>query len=367
MSINRVRISQLRNIEHAELDLRRINLLCGANGSGKTSVLEAIYLLGSGRSFRSARLDPLIRHEARRCTVFASVSSGEGAQGPAVAMGVSRDREGALVGRIQGQAIRSAAELAWRLPVQLINSSTFDLIEGGPRARRRFLDWGVFHVEHGFQRLWLDVERSLRQRNALLRRGRIPTPELETWNTRFVADAKRLDELRQGYFNQFYPVFQQILAELLQVDALELRYFRGWDAERELGDVLAEHLERDRDRGFTVHGPHRADLRVRSRGLNAAEVLSRGQQKLVVAAMKMAQGQLFMTRSARHCVFLVDDLPAELDREHRRQLCGLLARMRCQVLLSCVDADELRDCWAGVDPQQIQMFHVEQGAFSAPN
>ncbi|MCG3171284.1 MAG: DNA replication and repair protein RecF [Pseudomonadales bacterium] len=360
MLIQRLRIAQLRNIEQAELNLRRINLLCGPNGSGKTSVLEAVYVLGSGRSFRSARLDPVIRYDADSCTVFASVTPG-GPDPVPVAIGVSRERDGSFSGRIQGQAVRNSAELALRLPLQLINSSTFDLIEGGPKVRRQFLDWGVFHVEHEFHRFWMDVHRCLRQRNALLRRDRIRAVELAAWDNRLTAGAQRLHELRERYFERFRPVFQQTLRELLQVDDLELGYSRGWDTSRELGEVLQEQLERDRERGFTHSGPHRADIRVRLRGKNAAEVLSRGQQKLVVAAMKLAQGRVFMAESGRGCVFLIDDLPAELDRKHRQQLCGLLDAMQCQILLSCVDAEELRDCWDGVARQQIQLFHVEHG------
>jgi DNA replication and repair protein RecF len=364
MSIRRLRISQLRNILTAELELGHVNLLCGPNGSGKTSVLEAVFILGSGRSFRATRLDPVIHHDSRECTVFA-VLEDEGSGGAPVAIGVSRDRDGSFTGRIQGQAVRSAAELARRLPVQLINSDTFSLLEGGPRVRRQFLDWGVFHVEHGFHRLWLDVHRCLRQRNSLLRHDRISNVELETWNNRLAEGAAQLDEQRERYFEAFYPVFQQTLCELLNLDGLELSYLRGWDRERELAAVLAEQIQRDRVRGFTHSGPHRADIRVRIRGLSAAEVLSRGQQKLVVAALKLAQGRLFAATQGRECVFLVDDLPAELDRAHRRQLCELLGAMRCQVVLSCVDANELEDCWHGLARDELKLFHVEQGALRA--
>ena len=171
--------------------------------------------------------------------------------------------------------------------------------------------------------------------------------------------------MRQHYFDAFHPIFLQTLRELLSLDGLELAYQRGWDRGRSLEAVLAEQIEKDRVRGFTQSGPHRADVRVRLRGINAAEVLSRGQQKLVGAAMKLAQGRLFSARQGRDCVFLVDDLPSELDRVHRRQLCQLLGGMRCQVLLSCVDASELSGCWDGLAANEMKLFHVEHGALSA--
>lgn len=359
MSIQRLRISQLRNIVEAELELGRINLICGPNGSGKTSILEALFLLGSGRSFRATRLDPVINHDAQQCAVFAALADQDG--GAPSTMGLSRHRDGGFEGKIQGQAVRSSADLARRLPVQLINSSTFDLLEGGPRVRRQFLDWGVFHVEHGFHRLWLDVHRSLRQRNSLLRHARIPREQLDAWNTRLAESAQHLDLLRRAYFDAFYPVFQSTLRELASMDGLEISYSRGWDRERDLLELLEQQLERDRERGHTQIGPHRADLRVRIRGLSAAEVLSRGQQKLVVCAMKLAQGRMFAGRGGHDCLFLVDDLPAELDHRHRRVLCQLLGSLQCQVLVSCVDPADLAGCWDQTPAESLKMFHVEQG------
>ncbi|MBK7730208.1 MAG: DNA replication/repair protein RecF [Gammaproteobacteria bacterium] len=365
MSIRRLRISQLRNILDAELDPARINLICGPNGSGKTSALEAVFLLGSGRSFRATRLEPVINHGASQCTVFASIEAKGG--GAPVAMGLSRHRDGGFEGRIQGQAVRSSADLARKLPIQLINSSTFDLLEGGPRVRRQFLDWGVFHVEQGFHQLWIDVHRCLRQRNSLLRHARIPADQLQAWSLRLAAAATQLDLLRHRYFEAFLPVFRRTLGELTDIEGLELGYLRGWDKGRELFQVLDDQFERDRDRGFTQAGPHRADLRVRVRGLSADEVLSRGQQKLVVCAMKLAQGRVFAAANGQDCVFLVDDLPSELDRRHRRVLCQLLGALECQVFVSCVDATDLDGCWEGLPGGVTKVFHVEQGRFATPD
>ena len=162
-------------------------------------------------------------------------------------------------------------------------------------------------------------------------------------------------------------MFRSTLGELTHIDGLELSYLRGWDRGRELREVLDEQFERDRDRGFTQAGPHRADLRVRVRGLSADEVLSRGQQKLVVCAMKLAQGRLFSAANSQDCVFLVDDLPSELDRHHRQLLCQLLGALECQVFVSCVDVTDLDGCWNGLPNGVTKVFHVEQGRFITPD
>jgi DNA replication and repair protein RecF len=358
VAIRRLRIQELRNLRQVELEFLRLNVLAGPNGSGKTSVLEAVYLLGSGRSFRSVRLEPVIHHSAERCVVHATVSL----RGDAPAsMGIARDREGAFEARLNGKSVTSTAELARTLPVQLINSDTFALLEGGPKNRRQFLDWGVFHVEHGFHAVWVDVQRSLRQRNALLRHARLVRDELDAWDRRLASSAEQLDSFRRSYFEQFRPLFAETLSELTSLEGLELSYHRGWDRERSLAEVLVEQTQRDRERGFTGSGPHRADIRVRFQGQNASEILSRGQQKLVVCALKVAQARLFQTLTGRECVFLVDDLPAELDRGHRSTLCSLLDALGCQVLISCVDAADLEDCWREPSLNELRVFHVEHG------
>lgn len=360
MTVRRLRIQDLRNIQGAELDLAQVNVLAGENGSGKTSVLEALYLLGSAKSFRASRPEAVIRDQSPSCTVFAQIA--DPGSSASTAIGVTRSRSGDFEGRIQGRAVQNTAELARLLPIQVLNSASFDLLEGGPKSRRQFLDWGVFHVEHAFHPAWLDAQKTLRQRNALLRHARIAPAELQVWDDRLAASAAVLDALRRRYFEAFYPEFEATLGELLAIEGLELGYYRGWDRERDLKDVLGEQFERDHERGFTHSGPHRADIRLRKLGRNAEEVLSRGQQKLVVSAMKLAQARLFSAMRGRHCLFLVDDLPAELDRGHREQLCSVLSRLECQVVVSCVDADDLDGCWAGVPEDAIRRFHVEQGA-----
>lgn len=180
MSLSRITVTAVRNLHPVTLSpSSRINILHGANGSGKTSVLEAIHLLGLARSFRSTRLQPVIHYEQPACTIFGQVQLAEGGSSN---LGISRDRQGELQIRIDGQNARSAAQLADLLPLQLINPDSFRLLEGAPKIRRQFLDWGVFHVEHRFLGAWQRLQKALRQRNSWLRHGTLDGASQAAWD-----------------------------------------------------------------------------------------------------------------------------------------------------------------------------------------
>lgn len=360
MSLTRISVTGVRNLQPVTLTPSpRINLLYGDNGSGKTSLLESIHLLGLARSFRSTRLVPVIQHEQLACTVFGQVQAESGVLHQ---LGVSRDRQGELQIRIDGQNARSASQLAEALPLQLINPDSFRLLEGSPKIRRQFLDWGVFHVEQRFLPAWQRLQTALRQRNSWLRRGTLDGASQAAWDRELTLASEEIDSYRRTYIQQLKPVFERTLAELLELPALTLSYYRGWDKDRALVEVLQSSLARDQALGHTQAGPQRADLRLRLDGHNAAEILSRGQQKLVVCALRIAQGHLL--NEARHgqCIYLVDDLPSELDEQHRQALCRLLEELNCQVFITCVDRDLLKDGWQADTP--VAMFHVEHGSIS---
>ena len=335
MSLTRVMVTAVRNLHPVTLSPSpRINILHGANGSGKTSLLEAVHLLGLARSFRSTRLLPMIQYEQLACTVFGEVQLADGRQS---SLGISRDRQGELQIRIDGQNARSAAQLAEALPLQLINPDSFRLLEGAPKVRRQFLDWGVFHVEPRFMPAWQRLQKALRQRNSWLRHGTLDAASQAAWDRELCLASDEIDGYRRAYIKALKPVFERTLGELLELEGLTLSYYRGWDKERELNEVLATSLLRDQQLGHTQAGPQRADLRLRFAAHNAAEILSRGQQKLVVCALRIAQGHLVDQAKRGQCIYLVDDLPSELDEHHRKALCRLLEDLNCQVFITCVD------------------------------
>lgn len=357
MALTRFTVAAVRNLHPATLSPSpRINILSGDNGSGKTSLLEAIHLLGLARSFRSSRLLPVIQHELDECTVFGQVAL---AQGGLSSLGISRNRLGELHIRIDGENVRSAAQLAETLPLQLINPDSFRLLEGVPKIRRQFLDWGVFHVEPRFLPAWQRLQKALRQRNSWLRRGTLDGAAQAAWDRELCLASDEIDSYRRSYIQALKPEFEQTLSELLDLPDLTLSYYRGWDKERDLSEVLRASLVRDQQLGHTQAGPQRADLRLRMGAYNAVDMLSRGQQKLVVCALKIAQGHLVNQTKRGQCLYLVDDLPSELDEQHRQALCRLLEDLHCQVFITCVDHELLRQGWRTDTP--VAMFHVEHG------
>ncbi|MFL9813836.1 DNA replication/repair protein RecF [Stutzerimonas sp. VN223-3] len=360
MSLSRISVTGVRNLQPVTLNPSpRINILHGDNGSGKTSLLEAIHLLGMARSFRSTRLNPVISHEQTSCTVFGQVRLTDEQFS---ALGISRDRSGEVRIRINGQNVKSAAELADALPLQLINPDSFRLLEGAPKLRRQFLDWGVFHVEPRFLQAWQRLQQALRQRNSWLRHGTLDGASQAAWSRELSSASDEIDEYRRAYIQLLKPVFEGTLASLLDLEGFQLSYYRGWDKDRTLEEVLTASIERDKLMGHTQAGPQRADLRLRIANHNAAETLSRGQQKLVVCALRIAQGHLVSAAKRGQCIYLVDDLPSELDDQHRLALCRLLEQLNCQVFITCVDSNVLREGWR--DDTPVSLFHVEHGAIA---
>ncbi|RLQ22058.1 DNA replication/repair protein RecF [Seongchinamella sediminis] len=355
--LSRLQINQVRNLQRVKLeDLRRVNVFYGLNGSGKTSVLEAIHLLGMARSFRGS-IRSLVSHDKNDCTVFGALSPGN------TTLGVQRGRTGDVRIKIAGAPVRTVAELVEYLPLQVINADSFELLMGAPAARRRYLDWGVFHVEHRFFAQWQRFQRGIKQRNMLLRRAKMATEELSVWTRELAQSGEALNQYRDAYFRRLSPRFLEIMTRLApSLGGLELRYRRGWDKQLPYADALANSTDSDREQGFTHVGPQRADIKVLSDGHSAAETLSRGQQKLVVCGLKLAQGQLMTEMGKGHCTYLVDDLPSELDRNHCGRVCELLAMMKVQVFITCVQQRDIGDVWPDDDKQALAMFHVEHGA-----
>lgn len=371
MYLKRLEVVGLRNLTDARLNPGAgINVFCGANGSGKTSLLEAIYLLGRGRSFRTRLLKATVNHAMDTTTVFGLVADegralAGGGQHQTTPIGILRNKTGEFLYKVNGEPVYTASSLAEALPLLLLNSDSFQLLEGGPQHRRRFIDWGVFHVEHTFRQCSRKLRRCLAHRNLLLRRGRIDDAELGAWDAELVKLAGRVTDLRLEYLRQVGPIIERVLAELTDIPCPTFDFRPGWDEGKKLEDVLKADRPRDQLLGYTQHGPHRADMHIRCGANTASAVLSRGQAKILVAAMSLAQGILFQQLTGTRCVYLLDEPSAELDDLHLKKLAQLLSALGGQVFVTDTACASARLVWeeqSGSTP--TKMFHVEHGAVS---
>lgn len=354
--IKRLDVHGVRNLTAADtLSLARLNLFYGLNGSGKSSLLEAVHILGLGRSFRSPQARHYIQDGRPSCTVYAELDSGH-------ALGIAKLMDGTHQLRRNGASINQLAEFAFDLPVQLIHPDGMDLLDGGSRPRRQLLDWLVFHVEHSFYGLWIRYQKALAQRNALLKLPAANDAEFQVWEAEMARTAQLIDGMRARTVEIWRQHLERVLPVLLPDIALRMEYNAGFAADRELAEQWRDTRFRDRERGHTQLGPHRADLRLKCDLGQVEAVLSRGQKKLLICALKLAQ-VAFLHAQDRRCVVLLDDLASELDAGARQRLLATLFDLQAQVLITSVEADQLWPLLQQLD-SQAELFHVEQGKIS---
>src|SRR5471030_465327 len=356
MALSRLLIRDFRNIESADLALAAdFNFLVGANGSGKTSVLEAIYTLGHGRAFRSLQIGRVIRHEQPEFTLHGRIDGmAEGDRQSLV--GLSKSRQGDSRVRIDGSDGHKVAELAQLLPMQLITPEGFTLLNGGPKYRRAFLDWGCFHHDPGFFIAWSNLRRLLKQRNAALRQVS-RYAQIRAWDQELIPLAERISEWRAAYSEAIAADISATCAQFLPEFDLSFSFQRGWDKETEYGELLERNFERDRALTYTASGPHKADFRIRADGTPVEDLLSRGQLKLLMCALRLAQGEFLTRQSGRRCLYLLDDFASELDADRRRLLADRLKATQAQVFVSAISAEQVTDMMG----EKGKMFRVEQG------
>lgn len=358
MAITLLRIADFRNLSAVILAPceQGLNIIYGNNGSGKTSLLEAIHYLGVGRSFRSGTSNQLIRHQTTKFVLFANLMNAIDRQIP---MGIERELGGVMRLRVAEKESISMAELASFLPTRVINAHSHYLFEGGPLFRRKFLDWGLFYQFDNFLPCWRYFERALKQRNRVLRERR-SKQELDSWTTEVVKYGLELTYLRRKYIQLLFPFIVETAQMLLPAIDLQINYHPGWDENEEYAAILADHQQEEYRAGYTSFGPHRADLDIHIEAISVKHFLSRGQQKLLVCAMIVAQGMLLANHTNKRAIYLVDDLPSELDLQGRQKLISLLAKQKTQTFITAIEKETISD-WINEPEVLMKVFHVEHG------
>lgn len=395
--IERLQISHLRNLTQINLAPATCNVIIGANGSGKTSLLEAVFLLSRGKSFRHHQPKRYIQHHQSATTVYAKLHDN-------TTLAIQKQADATTVLRLNQATVYNQSILTEQLPTLLIDPSTMDMLEQGSASRRQLLDWLVFHMKQGFHPQWVAYQRLLKQRNSLLKQrshlSHVQLAELKSWDKGIASHAALIHHYREAIFEAWQPYFSKSVAQLLPAYAgqLSLSYSAGYDTGIALDDQLNERLEQDLQLGYTRIGNHRADVHVHWRSSNAsqpisndvkdsdnnsksasninvdaksamlkeqaANVLSRGEKKLLITALRLSQLPLLLS-SANNSeprttpIVLLDDITAELDDSAIDILLSTLAKLPCQVFMSSLTdtiLPKINEYWS--DPK---VFHMKQG------
>lgn len=370
MRFSRLDIHHVRNLSGIRLELSQgLNYFYGANGAGKTALLEAVHLLCRGRSFRTQRSRSLIQFGAD-----ALVVRGEGNDELLgdVSLGLRKDRQAKTELRRNGTTVHRFSEVARLTPLQVMLPGIAELVFGGPAGRRSWLDWGTFHVKPGFLDRQRQYLRAVRQRNVLLRNAASDS-ERRAWDRRAAELGILVTDDRLEYLDAVEPHFQEALKTLAPelAPGLTLSYRRGWGRDQTLEKLLGERSGGEVKYATTLWGPHRADVQLRMDDANASGVLSRGQGKMVASAMQIAQAALLSALEHRSTLFLIDDAGAELDVEHNERLFGMLQQVGGQIMATTTVSPRVDGSIVRIARERLgaapagslgfRVFHVEQG------
>ncbi|VAW47168.1 DNA recombination and repair protein RecF [hydrothermal vent metagenome] len=361
--INQLTIQHFRNCQQIQCELSSgLNLIIGDNAAGKTSIIEAIWVLATGRSFRTPKAQHLIQHQQTALTVFAEVHSSHATPNTKHhRLGIQKSLQHTQL-RIDGETTPSQSTIAQHLPVQLLTPESHKLLEDGPKARRQFMDWGCFHQSPNFMPLWRNYQRGLKQRNQALKK-RLPKKQVQLWDQTLVENALKIDQIRQSYLENLTPylvTFCQALMPELSEDVV-CQYRAGWPKNtKDLMLLYQLNFHKENALGHTQYGAHRADIRFKFSSQEAINTLSRGQQKLFVCALLLAQASLHEKILNEPVIMLIDDLPAELDKTHRLKLLELLQVLKIQHIITSTSQSLIPI----LKPQNTHIWHINAGKLS---
>ncbi len=355
--LTRLLLTDFRNYTQVEFHPSpSITLIFGENGSGKSNLLESIYTLSTGRSFRPIRGAKLIRQGQDACFLYADVIQDNNPHG----IGMSRQADGIADLKIDGLPPSGLSEMARLLPVRIFHPNSIELVVGDAAGRRSFLDWGLFHVEQSYVSLVKEFRHSLKQRNALLKNSVVDDQLLAVWDKQLVEVSGRIDRLRRKHL-------KEILAKLERLDLFQqryqslgiyLHYYAGWSRKESFDEALFSHRLLDKKRGFTSVGPQRADFNINAPNAKAKDVLSRGQAKLLSYLLLVAQLRVVKSTVERDFCILVDDLPSEFDVRTSDDVIALLIGLKQQLVITSITQPS-STLLSEIDDNNIKMFHVE--------
>jgi DNA replication and repair protein RecF len=348
--LKRLQIQNLRILENINIHPSPgMNIIFGTNGSGKTSLLEAIYIIFHGKSFRHREVVPLIKQGSDNFRIMISFCSRGDLSHD---LGMQRTKDNLMI-RLDGKSSIRRSEILCLLPVTWISSNPQLLLTSGPRIRRNFIDSGLFHVEHQYLTEMKKYYRALDQRNAALK---LSLDTVSSWDSALHKSALEIDLWRSEYIAKLTEYVSYYMNLWSQPIALNIQYKRGWSLDADLLHTLKQSLEYDKKVKYTTHGIHRADVCIQSENMSTGKLLSRGQLKILACAFYFAQTKLIKEIRETSTVLLFDELNAELDSKNCEHLLATLNDLYSQSFITALDE---KDICQIVQPDSV--FHVEQG------
>jgi DNA replication and repair protein RecF len=351
MSISQLSLTNFRGLQSTTLDFHpQINFITGDNASGKTSLLESINVISQACSFRTHRLKQCISHADHQLLLFAKFESYK--------VGLSKSNTKLNI-KINSQAIAKRSDLVKKNPISIINSDSFNLLTGSPSLRRSFIDWCLFHVEHDYVVLYSQFKHALKQRNSILK-SRRDLNTISYWDSYLIEPSIAIKNLRQKYSNTIASILKNDLSGLLGEMDLSFEYEQGWRFDQELSDSLKESRGKDIKVGYTNIGIHRDNIKLMTKGLPVAQVLSRGQLKRLCVALQIIILGIVKKNTNKELILLVDDLGSELDLSSQKLILNLLIETGVQLFITNVD----NTIPLSLKNKEFKMFHVEHGIIS---
>ncbi|HEV2416054.1 MAG TPA: DNA replication/repair protein RecF [Candidatus Dormibacteraeota bacterium] len=336
MVLRGLRLRNHRN--YAQLDLRPgpgVNVFIGANGQGKTNLLEAVAMLALSSSPRARREAELVGPIAPASRIEADIDTGDLIREISITLSVEGERTHRTI-EVDG-ARRRAFDLPGHFRVALFWPDDLGLVKAGPELRRRFLNQMLVQVEPGYARALSGLRRVLEQRNSLLKSigaGEGGEDMLDAWDQELVQVSREIVAARANAVRQLDPEAARCHGQIAAGERLEIRYS---GPPENLAEAVHNSRREDLRRGTTGIGPHRDDLVVLLGGEEARSFASQGQQRTAVVSLKLAEAALIQSRTGERPVLLLDDVLSELDGDRRAALLGEVAAGG-QVVITSVEA-----------------------------
>lgn len=350
MRLKELDIKDVRNLKEIHMECGAgINIISGKNAAGKTAILEGIHLLARASSFRTPRINDVIQHGKTQILITARLYDENNNE---VITGLEKSKQATKI-KYNGQNINKRSEQARNIPILTVTPDSHRLLNGTPRERRHWLDWSMFHVEQGYMDIWQQYHYALRQRNALLRRVDEQS-QLSSWEDALATAAVKLRCLRKTYINKINRLITDIASSNLEQITISLR-----TEEQDHSSIkrsLNQQRRADTEAGYTRFGPHREDVVFNINNHEASRSLSRGEGKLYVLFLILAQAAEYKEEKQLQPIMLFDDMPAELDDEACKRILEQLQCLGLQAFITTTNPQ-----YMGKTTNIASRFHVEQG------